>query len=171
MFAIPSELQAHIRTRLAEDPGAVIDHVARDLGTTPAAVIRCLPPEEARVVDGGLFEDVMLACAEWGEMTMIVHTDDVILEAKGCIPRGKKAHGHYNLHGAPIGGHFKYENCAMIAFVSRKLFTSDTRSIQFFNKDGGCMFKIYLGRDEQRNLRSDQVAHFEALRDRLADAG
>ncbi|WP_321341761.1 heme utilization cystosolic carrier protein HutX [Breoghania sp.] len=167
---VTPDLEARIRARLAEEPGAVLDHVARDLGVTPAAVIRCLPVEEARVVDGAYFEEIMLACAEWGEVTMIVHTDDVILEAKGCVPRGKKAHGYYNLHGAPIGGHFKYDACAMIAFVSRKLFTSDTRSIQFFNRQGGCMFKIYLGRDEKRNLREDQVAHFEALRDRLADA-
>jgi putative heme utilization carrier protein HutX len=99
-----------------------------------------------------------------------VHTEDLILEAKGSVPKGKSARGFYNLHGAPIGGHLKGENCDAIAFVSRPLFSSDTKSVQFFNKKGGCMFKIYLGRDENRQMLSSQIEAFEALKNKLGSS-
>jgi hypothetical protein len=38
-------------------------------------------------------------------------------------------------------------------------------SLQFINLDGGAMFKVFVGRDEQRELLADQLARFERLRD------
>ena len=40
--------------------------------------------------------------------------------------------------------------------------------IAFINRDGGIMFKVFVGRDEARALRGDQLARFHALADRLA---
>jgi putative heme iron utilization protein len=40
----------------------------------------------------------------------------------------------------------------------------ESRSIQFFNLDGDAMFKIFVRRDEARNLIADQVARFDTLR-------
>ena len=37
----------------------------------------------------------------------------------------------------------------------------------FFNVDGGIMFKVFVGRDEKRELKADQLAKFRALADRL----
>jgi putative heme iron utilization protein len=53
-------------------------------------------------------------------------------------------------------------------FVSRKLFESDTHSVQFYNRHGDCMFKVYLGRDAARRLIPEQVERFKAFRDRIA---
>jgi len=162
------DVRSQVESALAANPGGVLEYIAKENKVSAADVIACLPPHEAVTISGEHFVSVMGEIATWGEITFLVHTDDLILETKGCLPEGSEARGFYNLHGKPIGGHLKAENCAIIAFVSRPLFTSDTRSVQFFNKDGGCMFKIYLGRDEKRQLIPEQVARFEAYRDKMA---
>jgi putative heme iron utilization protein len=40
-------------------------------------------------------------------------------------------------------------------------------SVLFFNVDGGIMFKVFVGRDEKRELLSDQLAKFRALAERF----
>ncbi len=35
--------------------------------------------------------------------------------------------------------------------------------VAFVNVDGGIMFKVFIGRDEARQLRSDQLEKFRAL--------
>jgi putative heme iron utilization protein len=42
--------------------------------------------------------------------------------------------------------------------------------VQFFNGDGEAMFKVFVRRDEKRELRTDQLALFEAARTRFATA-
>lgn len=166
-MTLTAENRAAVEKALADDAGAVLDYVARDTGVTPADVVSCLPPEQARTIPGDKFAEVMTEISGWGEITFIVMTDDVIFEAKGEVPKGSEARGFYNLHGKPIGGHLKFDNCASVSFVSRPLFTSDTHSVQFHNHDGGCMFKIYLGRDGDRQLIPEQVALFRAYRDKM----
>jgi putative heme iron utilization protein len=40
-------------------------------------------------------------------------------------------------------------------------------SLQFFNGNGEAMFKVFVRRDERRNLIAEQVERFDALRARL----
>jgi putative heme iron utilization protein len=42
--------------------------------------------------------------------------------------------------------------------------------VVFFNCDDGIMFKIFVGRDEKRELKADQLAAFRALAARLCRA-
>lgn len=156
-----------IRTALRANPGAVMEDLAKEHGVTTKDILSLLPEGEAVTVDGSRFEAVMREMTTWGELTLVVNTGDVILEAKGSLPEGSLAQGYYNLHGKPIGGHLKASNCDLIAFVSRKLFSSDTHSVQFYNRQGACMFKVYLGRDTERQLIPEQVARFKAFRDRM----
>jgi putative heme iron utilization protein len=37
--------------------------------------------------------------------------------------------------------------------------------LRFINIDGGAMFKVFVGRDEKRELLADQLARFERMRD------
>ncbi len=112
--------------------------------------------------------EVLEDIATWGgEITFIVNTGPVILETKAPLGKGKVANGMYNLNEKPICGHLNHAACARVAFVRRKLFSMETRSVQFYSKDGSCMFKIYLGRDEKRALKADQVAAFDRLEARL----
>jgi putative heme iron utilization protein len=42
--------------------------------------------------------------------------------------------------------------------------------VAFLNVDGGIMFKVFVGRDETRALKADQLARFKALADRIVPA-
>ena len=153
---------AAIRADLAAHPGAALEDVAQRTGTTPADVLACLPEDEAIRLPGSLFVDVMAEISTWGEVTLVVNTGDVILEARGEVPMGRLGHGFYNLHGSPIGGHLRADACATVAFVTRSLFGTPTRSVQFYAHSGAGMFKVYLGRGADRQLIPAQVAAFEA---------
>jgi heme iron utilization protein len=98
------------------------------------------------------------------------HNTDIVLECTGRLPPGTFGHGYFNIHGdSPIGGHIKADNCKSIAFVARGA-KRISMSIQFFNGAGEAMFKIFVRRDEARELIAEQVEKFHALRARLAEA-
>ncbi|MGD9868055.1 MAG: heme utilization cystosolic carrier protein HutX [Hyphomicrobiales bacterium] len=164
---IAAQTRDAIKASLEDKPGAVIEFLAREHDATPADVIACLPEGQAVTVGGENFEKVMNEIATWGDVTFLVHTDDLVLEAKGAVPAGSFGRGYYNISGRPIGGHLKADNCASISFVSRPLFDNETHSVQFFNKDGGCMFKIYLGRDENRKMHPDQIEKYRSCREAM----
>lgn len=159
-----------ILAALAETPHAALEDIARAAGTTPLAVLRALPEGEVTAFPGTLLPEVMEDIAGWGEITFIVNTPTVILEVKAPLGHGQIGHGSFNLHDKAIGGHIRYEQCDCVAFVKRKLFGTETRSVQFYAGDGSCMFKIYLGRDEARALKPDQIAAMDALQARLSAA-
>ena len=162
-----AEIASRVAAALSEKPVAALEDIAKLAETRVADVVRHLPEGEAVCVPGELFVEAMQDMKTWGEITFIVNTGDVILEAKAPLPDGSMGRGFYNLHGKPIGGHLKAEACEFIAFVSRKFMGVDTHSVQFYSESGDCMFKVYLGRDEERNFLPGQVDAFVALRDRL----
>jgi heme iron utilization protein len=162
-----AELKAH----MLENPGAVIEEVARQRKVTPRAVIEALPTEMVRVGAGSEFASAMQDIAEWGEVTLIVHTDDAIFEFTGAIPAGEIGRGYFNLmQPKGLHGHLRHERCGGIAFVERPFMGKQSAFVAFLNVDGGIMFKVFVGRDETRALRADQLARFKALADRIAPA-
>jgi putative heme utilization carrier protein HutX len=155
--------------RLALSADGVLEQIAREYGVSTLEVVRALPVEHRAVVPGTRFGEIMQALTGWGEVLLIVHTPDIVLECAGRIPPGSFARGYYNLHGdSSIGGHLKSENCRHIAFVSRAFMGRASRSLQFFNGAGEAMFKVFVRRDKERNLLADQVQRFDELRGRLA---
>lgn len=154
--------------RLAQNPDGVLERIAAEYGVSTKSVVAALPEAHQTIVSGDLFADVMADLQTWGEVMFIVHTPDIVLECAGVIPPGSVSRGYYNMHGdSPIGGHIKAENCTAIAFVSRPFMGRHSCSLQFFNAAGEAMFKVFVRRDEARNLLADQIAKFEALRAQL----
>ena len=128
--------------------------------------------EHRSILAGSLFEKIFAELTSWGEVLFIVHTADIVLECAGKIPPGTFARGYFNLHGdSPIGGHLKAGDWQHIAFVSRPFMGRASRSLQFFNGAGEAMFKIFVRRDDKRELLPEQLARFDALREALAAAG
>lgn len=157
-----------LRAMLAADPGAVMERVAKETGATLRAVVDALPAEMRRFAPGTAFIDVMGDVAGWGEVTVIIHTDDGVMEFTGPVPPGSVAQGYYNLSGRTgFHGHLRHERCGGIAFVERPFFGRPSASIVFFNLEGGVMFKIFVGRDEKRELIPEQLSAFRALADRV----
>lgn len=159
-----------LQEALGANPTAALEDIARAAKTTPLAVLKALPEGEVVEFDGAHMVAVLDDIADWGEVTFVVNTGPVILECKAPLKGGTVGHGMYNLKGKPTGGHLNIEACAVLAFVRRKLFSMETRSVQFYGHDGHCLFKIYLGRDENRQIFPEQMQAFDALEARLQKA-
>jgi putative heme utilization carrier protein HutX len=153
---------------LKDNPGAVIEEVAKEHRVTPRQVVGALPAEMRKFAPGSAFVDAMTDIGAWGDVTLIVHTDDGIMEFGGPVPAGEVARGYYNVPGNKgFHGHLRHERCAGLSFVERPFMGRLSASLLFFNSDGGIMFKVFVGRDEKRELKADQLAAFRALAERL----
>ncbi|MGY0777420.1 heme utilization cystosolic carrier protein HutX [Azospirillum argentinense] len=170
--APPPDTLAALRERLAAAPNGVLEAVAAESNVSLLTVTECLPDGLRAFASGETAEAAMLDMAEWGTVTVLVHSADLVLECKGPLPRGQFGRGFYNLAGgSPIGGHIRLDRCRTVGFVRRPFMGSaDSASVVFFNGDGEAMFKVFVGRDDARQLLPDQVERFEALKARLCGA-
>jgi putative heme utilization carrier protein HutX len=154
---------------LAEKADGVIEQIAAKAEVTPAEVLAVLPEGAAVVVAAQHWEPIWKDLSSWGDILMIVHTEDIVLEVEGSLPDGSEGHGWFNIHGdSPIGGHIRKERCVSIAFVDRGFHGRRSCSVWFMNADGKAMFKVFVRRDKERNLLEEQVSRFEALRQAIA---
>jgi putative heme iron utilization protein len=64
-------------------------------------------------------------------------------------------------------GHLRHERCTGLAFLERPFMGRLSAAVLFFNLDDGIMFKMFVGRDEKRELLADQLAKFRALAERV----
>ncbi|WP_441243040.1 heme utilization cystosolic carrier protein HutX [Tardiphaga sp. 768_D3_N2_1] len=160
---------AALKTYMAENPGAVIETVARERNVTPRAVLEALPSEMVTIGGGAdAFVTAMTDIAEWGEVTLIVHTEDGIFETTAPLSPGAIGHGYYNLtQPKGLHGHLRHERCGGVAFVERPFMGKSSAFVAFLNVDGGVMFKVFVGRDETRALKQDQLERFRALAKKL----
>ena len=67
-----------------------------------------------------------------------------------------------------LHGHLRHTRCDGVAFVERPFMNKASAFIAFLNVDGGIMFKVFVGRDEARELKADQLTRFRALAETLA---
>lgn len=157
-----------LRDSLARKPGQVLEVLADEYHTSLETVIQSLPAEMWRKTEGTRILDILQAIATWEQpVTTIIHTPDIIAEISGRLPGGRVARGYYNFDknpdGSGIHGHLRHENCAAIYRVERPFMGTATAALYFINHDGGCICKIFAGRDEQRELRPEQVQAMRAL--------
>ena len=160
-----------LEQRLAKNSDGILEQIAREYGVSTFDVVSKLPAGHCAILPGEKLEEILTALTSWGDILFIVHTRDIVLECAGPLPAGSFGRGYFNIHGdSPIGGHIKADNCKHIAFVSRPFMGRESRSIQFFNGDGEAMFKIFVRRDKERNLVSEQVALFDQLQKSYASS-
>lgn len=158
-----------LKTHLAANPGVVIEDVARERKVTPRAVLEALPKGMVRIGKGDGFVEAMQEIATWGDVTLIVHTDDAIFEFSGPVPNGEIGRGYFNLmQPKGLHGHLRHTRCGGVAFVERPFMNKSSAFVAFLNVDGGIMYKVFVGRDEARELKKDQLERFRALGDKLA---
>ncbi|MDP9838886.1 putative heme utilization carrier protein HutX [Neorhizobium huautlense] len=166
---VTAENSADRRTRataaLGEKPDGVVEAIAANAQVTPAEILEILPEGAAVIAAKDEFAAIWTDLTTWGKVLFIVHTDDIVLEAEGTLPEGSEGHGWFNIHGdSPIGGHIKNDNCASVTFVDRAFHGRRSCSVWFMNAKGSAMFKVFVRRDENRELIGEQLQKFEALR-------
>ena len=171
MQKLSAEQQTMLRQSLEKNPGQVLEMLAVQNQCSFEDVIRCLPEENVRQTEGSHIVEILQAIAAWDEsVTFIAHTPDAIVEVSGKLPNGKVGRGFYNFDhpetDGGVHGHIYYENCASIYLLERPFMGKATCSLNFINRNGGAMFKIFVGRDEAGELKQHQI---EAMR-KLFDA-
>ncbi|KXG86302.1 heme utilization protein HuvX [Agrobacterium bohemicum] len=153
------------KAALAEKPDGVVEAIAAKAEVTPAEILALLPHGAAVSAPAEKFNDIWDELRSWGEVLMIVQTPDIVFEVPGHLPEGTEGHGWFNIHGdSPIGGHIKKDNCASITFIDREFHGRRSLSVWFMNAGGSAMFKLFVRRDENKELLADQLTKFEALR-------
>lgn len=159
----PDALSA-VRLALASQPDGVLETVARDCGVPLRAVIEALPVGQRRLLPGAAFAETWSRLVGWGEVLVIVHTGDIVLEVASALPPGTEARGWFNIHGTfPLGGHIRADRCTAIALVDRLFHGRRSLSVQFLNAAGEAMFKVFVRRLPDKSLAPAQEAAFAAL--------
>ena len=166
MQKLSAEQQTMLRQSLEKNPSQVLEMLAAQNQCSFEDVIRCLPEENVRQTEGSRIVEILQAIAAWDEsVTFIAHTPDAIVEVSGKLPGGKVGRGFYNFDhpetDGGVHGHIYYENCASIYLLERPFMGKATCSLNFINRNGGAMFKIFVGRDEAGELKQHQI---EAMR-------
>ena len=86
-------LQDYLKT----EPDGTLEAIAGQYNTTLLEVVKHLPSHT--LVAGDKFDTVWDTVGEWGKVTTLVHSADVILEFTGELPSGFHRHGYFNLRG------------------------------------------------------------------------
>ncbi|PJG84524.1 heme anaerobic degradation radical SAM methyltransferase ChuW/HutW [Conservatibacter flavescens] len=167
MMSANAELQNKLRENLASNPAQVLEMVAGMHQCNLETVINCLPVEMVAKTNGEHFITIMQAIATWPHpVTFIAHTPDAVVEVTARLPSGKIGRGFYNFEHTQEGGvhgHLRYENCHAIYLIDRPFMGKRTVSLNFINQQGEAMFKIFIGRDEQGQLREEQINAIKQL--------
>jgi putative heme utilization carrier protein HutX len=167
---MPETSRPDLRAILAENPGVVVESAAAEHGVSCRDIVEALPEAYRRFAPGA-FVEAMGDIAGWGEVTTIIHTADGIFEITGPVPAGQVAQGYYNLMSRTgLHGHLRFERCAAIAFLERPFMKRSSAAVLFFNQEGGIMLKVFVGRDENGDLKPDQLTAFHALAEKLQTA-
>lgn len=161
-------LKEKVMEMVSKNPSQATTIMAKELGACEMDVVRNLPEDMVKEVSKDRFDDIIAEVSTWGVLTVIVQNESTIFEVKAPFPVGSYGHGYYNIHSkdTPIGGHIKADDLSAIFFVSKPFMGLESHSIQFFNKNGNALFKLYLGRDENRQIIQEQRDKFINLKNR-----
>ena len=151
---------------LEKDPSLLPSDIAKQLNLSEFEVVKSLPETMVTLIAGVKAQEILEGLVGFGDVTTIVHSFGSIFEVKAPFPKGKIAHGYYNLMGreGQLHGHLKLDLMHDIALVSKPFRDSESHYFGFFNEDGHSIFKIYLGRDKKRQLLPEQVSVFNVLK-------
>ena len=166
-----NEILTRIQTAISESPQSSPAQLAKSLNVSEACVLMALGSEQVNWMDKALAQELLEELPDWGALTTIVQLAGNVFEFKGAFPKGKPGHGYYNLYtkGEGLHGHLLLESYQHIALVSRPLRGRMSHCICFFDAEGNTIFKVYLGRDKQGELLTNQVERFELLKQHLAE--
>ncbi|MBM7037141.1 heme utilization cystosolic carrier protein HutX [Vibrio ulleungensis] len=159
-----------VATLLEQDANVPISEMAKSLEQTEGEITFVLPSTMVHAVEGSHAQTILEQLASWGKVTTIVHSFGSIFEYKAPFPKGKVAHGYYNLMGreGELHGHLRLDLIEHIAIVSKPFRKMESHYIGFFDAQGECIFKVYLGRDKKRQLFPEQLELLAQLKTEFA---
>lgn len=158
-------LKQQIAQLLNETPNIITLEIAEKLQRPEGEILLNLPEEFIKIFPAERAEAIFTEISQWGTFTTIIEKEGSIFEIKDRFPSGMVGRGYYNLNmkdeeGA-LHGHIKLDTLAHIVFVSLPFRGKESYNIAFIAQNGQTIFKVYLGRDEQRQLFPHQVEKFK----------
>jgi putative heme utilization carrier protein HutX len=100
----------------------------------------------------------------WENTTTIILHGGSVFEFKGVFPKGELAHGFYNLKGENgFEGHLNLAKVSSIAFQSKQHRGQESHAFVFQDMTDQCLFKIFLGRDQNGVLHPMQKKRYLAF--------
>jgi len=162
-------IKEKVMEMVSKNPSQSTGAMAKELEISEMDVIRNLPEDMVKEVSKDRFDEIIAEVSTWGVLTVIVQNESTILEVKAPFPVGTYGHGFYNLQSkdTPVGGHIRTDDLSAVFFVSKPFMGLESYSIQFFNNNGNAMFKLYLGRDENRRIIQEHMEKFIKLKNKL----
>ncbi|AKD37820.1 heme iron utilization protein-like protein [Pasteurella multocida subsp. multocida OH4807] len=159
------KLKEQVAQYIKDNPMAITLDIASHFALPEGEILCALPEEFVRIFSEERAEEILMTISQWGTFTTIIEKEGSIFEIKDRFPTGLLGRGYYNLNmkgeeGA-LHGHLKLDNIARIAFVSLPFRGKESYNIAFIAKNGQTIFKVYLGRDEARQLFPEQVEKFK----------
>ncbi len=124
----------------------------------------------ASAIPGSKAQELLEDLSSWGDFTTIVFAGGSVFEFKGPFPKGTIGHGFYNLEGPTPGlhGHLNLEKVSRIDFQVKPHRGVDSYAFVFKTESDDIIFKVFLGRDENRNIISHQLEKFKAYQEQYA---
>lgn len=163
---VTKQLRQQVEDVVQQHPEKLPSAIAAELNISELAVVLSFDQSVTTHVAGSETESLLSELTSWGNVTTIMHSEGSIFEVKAPFPKGKMAHGYYNLMAkeGQLEGHLKIDLIDHIALVSRPFRGNESHYFGFFTEQGNSMFKIYLGRDKKRQLLTQQVEKFKQLK-------
>ncbi|RIY37522.1 heme utilization cystosolic carrier protein HutX [Psittacicella gerlachiana] len=165
-----NQLKSQIADYLEANPHTHTLDLAKIFAQPEGVIIQALPKEFVKVISGEQAYTLLGELSTWGNLTTIVEKEGFIWEVKAPFPQGSFARGYYNLNMGPeanpelqLQGHLPENQIAHIALISKPFRGKESYAFAFILASGEVAFKIYLGRDANRQLYPEQVAKFKQL--------
>jgi putative heme iron utilization protein len=132
--------------------------LARRLGVPEADVIRALPDDLRRELDGARWEDLIRAFELLGKVHVIVSNGAATIEAYGQFGRFSSSDDFFNVRSDSLDMHIRSRELQSIFAVRKPSHVDgkETLSFQFFDPRGNAAFKVFLtfgGHDPAPELR------------------
>ncbi|MCW8335392.1 heme utilization cystosolic carrier protein HutX [Vibrio sp. SCSIO 43135] len=162
-------LKQQVAQLMEQEPKLLPAAIAERLNVSEFEAVAALPDEMVALAPGEQAQATLEGLVGFGTVTTIVHSFGSIFEVKAPFPKGKVARGYYNLMGkeGELHGHLLLDNVKNIALVSKPFMGRESHYFGFFDEQGNNIFKIYLGRNEKRELIPQQVERFKSMQAEL----
>ena len=121
-----------------------------------------------KAIHGDQAQGLLGILSRWGPLTTIVFSGGSVFEFKGAFPEGSVAEGFYNFGHSGSGGfqgHLNLKLVQSITFQDKPHRGKQSYAFVFRDKGHECIFKIFLGRDENGVLIPKQVEDFKEMQE------
>lgn len=165
-----TSLKEQVAELLAANPHLHTTDLAKQLNVGEGAIIKALPNNLVTLLPQDQVQPLLDQLPSWGSVTTIIEKAGSLWEVKAPFPAGTHARGYFNLnmgHTAnpelQLQGHLLTESFTQVALVAKPFRGKESYAIVFLLANDEVAFKVYLGRDAERNLLPEQVARFKEL--------